>query len=724
MSPDDAAARTFSDSWHRVANVRAELRSSVRAHRQVFRGQPWVMLRDTLSSDWFRITEDAWSFVSRLSLERSIDETWLLALEADPDLALTQEEVVQLLGQLNLSNLLNFDRASAGASLFERYSKRRRQETRALLMGFLSIRIPLLDPDRLLEASRPLIRGLFGPVGALLYLALLALAGKALMDHVDRLFDQSAGLLAPGNLALLYVGFIIAKVVHEFGHAAACKRYGGEVHKMGVMLLIFAPMPYVDATASWGFRHRGERVMVGVAGVLAELGVAAVAALLWANTAPGAINAIAYNVIFVASVSSALFNLNPLLRFDGYHMLVDLIDVPNLFQRSREQLRYLAERFILALPNAQPAARTRTEAWLLPLYGVSSIVYWLMLMSTIVFFIAGEYLDLGVALAWMLGFTVVVMPVWKLLKFLATSPKLAHFRLRSVGICLSIAGLALALLGWVPMPDRVRASGVLEATAYRQLNSESSGFLVEMMSFPGAAVRKGEPLMRLESPDLIFDLRAAMLQREQLLAQELRATAVALADVMPLRRQREATESVILELDRQRMALTVVAPIDGIWSAPDLETGLGRWVARGSPLGAVVDPQGWRFVAVLPQVATHLFDNSVHQVEVRLRGEEHINIVARDARIVPFETGTLPSKALGFAGGGDIAVAPGDQNGLTAAEPFFRIQAHLPPEALLAERPALAHGRLGTLRLTLEDAPLLVQWERGIRQFLQRRFRV
>ncbi len=158
MSPDDAAARAFSDSWHRVAKVRVELRSSVRAHRRSFRGQPWVMLRDTLSSDWFRVSADAWAFVSRLTLERTIEDIWMQTLEIDPDRALTQEEVVQLIGQLNLSNLLNFDRSSAGSSLFERYRKRRRQEIRALLMGFLAIKIPLIDPDRALQAAMPLIR--------------------------------------------------------------------------------------------------------------------------------------------------------------------------------------------------------------------------------------------------------------------------------------------------------------------------------------------------------------------------------------------------------------------------------------------------------------------------------------------------------------------------------------------------------------------------------------
>jgi putative peptide zinc metalloprotease protein len=178
VSAEDAAGRTFSDSWHRVAQVRVELRSTVRAHRQMFRGREWVVLRDTLSSDWFRVTAQAWSFVSRLSLHRTVDEAWLEAVGADPDHALSQEEVVQLIGQLNLSNLLNFDRAGAGASLFDRYTRRRTRERRALLMGFMSIRIPLLDPDRMLQVAMPLIRVLFSPVGTLVYLVLLALAGK------------------------------------------------------------------------------------------------------------------------------------------------------------------------------------------------------------------------------------------------------------------------------------------------------------------------------------------------------------------------------------------------------------------------------------------------------------------------------------------------------------------------------------------------------------------
>jgi putative peptide zinc metalloprotease protein len=322
----------------------------------------------------------------------------------------------------------------------------------------------------------------------------------------------------------------------------------------------------------------------------------------------------------------------------------------------------------------------------------------------------------------MLAFMVLVLPVLKLLKYLASSPRLAHYRARTVGVAAGVAVLAFVLLAGVPVPDRIRAAGVVEASHFRQVHADTAGFVAEVRADPGGEVKQGQVLMRLRNTDLEFELRAARMQREQLLAQELRAMSTTTPDVAPLRRQREAVDSLIAELERQRAALTIVAPMDGVWSVPAADVASGRWVARGMPVGAVVDPRDWRFVAVLPQVSTHLFDNEVQQVEVRLRGEEGVNVLGTDVRIVPFETGKLPTPALGFPGGGEIAVSPQDAQGLTAAEPFFRIHARLPAHG--GDMPRLAHGRLGTMRLTLDNRPLLFQWDRSLRQFLQRRFRV
>lgn len=721
MNLEDAGGRTFSDAWHRVSAVRVQLRSSVVAHRQHFRGEPWVILRDRFNSEWFRVSPDAYDFLCRLGEGRSVDEAWNASLTADAQRALTQEEVVQLLGQLNLSNLIQYDRGDAAATQFERLSKRRVRETQQWLMGIMSIKVPLLDPDRALGHALPWIRRLFSPWGGLLYGLLLLAGGKALMDEGSQLFEQGAGLLAPANLVGLYLGFLLSKALHEISHAAVCKHFGGEVHKLGLMFLIFAPMPYVDATSAWGFRRRRDRVLVGLAGVLAELALAAVAALVWANTAPGALNSLAHNVIFVASVSTLIFNLNPLMRFDGYHVLVDLLEVPNLFQRSREQLRYLAERHVLRLPHAVPAARTSAETTLLPVYGVLSLVYWVLLMVTIVTFVAGEYFEFGLVLAALLVLTSVLMPLFKLLRYLAASPTLAFHRVRAVGVAVGLSALVLGGVAGVPVPDQVRVTGVLQAGDSRQLHVQSEGFVAELLAEPGAQVVAGQPLLRLSHPDLIYQIRAAEMQLMQLQAQEVQAIAQAVADLSPITRQIQAVQESLEVLQARQQKLWVLAPVDGVWAASALEGIRGQWLARGAPVGTLINADSWRFVGVLPQVGGHVFGDTIVHAEVRLRGQEEWLLQAHETVAMPFEQGQLPARALGTAGGGEITVSSSDPNGLSAAEPFFRLESRVSgADAQLA----LLHGRVGTLRLTLSSRPLLQQWQRQLQQFLQRRFRV
>lgn len=715
----DASAKTFSESWHKVATVRAALRPSVSAWRQEYRGVQWYVLQDAMSNQFFRVTADAYDFLSRLTPLRTVDEAWRDSLSEDPDRVLSQEEVVQLLGQLYTQNLLYFDRPGASLSLFERYRKRRQRETRAKLMGFLSIKVPLYDPDRLLNKALPLINFLYSPLGWLLYALLLGTAIKALLDNGDALFGQGVGLLAPENLPLLYVGFLLAKIIHEFSHGMACKRFGGEVHIMGVMFLVMTPMPYVDASASWGFREGWKRLLVAASGMIGEFALAAVAALVWVNTAPGVLNALAYNVMFVASVSTLLFNMNPLLRFDGYYMFVDLFAVPNLFQRSREQLRYLGERYLFGVRKARPAARTRGEARLLPVYAVLSLGYWVVLMGTIVWFVASEYLDIGMILAAFLLVLFLVVPLVKFLNYLFLSPRLMQQRPRALAVTGGLLLCGVLLLGLWPVADRVRAPGVLEARDMRQVNSETAGFLADVLAKPGAWVQAGTPLVQLENEGLDLEITLAELQRRQILAQELKAESAALADLSSLRRQRAAVEDSLADLRRRKAGLVITAPIEGRWVAPQFEQ--GAWMERGGGFGEVVDNRAFRLVAVVPQVASHLFDARIHAAEIRLVGEEGINVHADGVRVIPFEHGELPSPALGMPGGGTISVAPEDTRGVTASEPFFRIHAGIPAAGPL---PSLLHGRLGEMRLTLDPKPLLWQWERALRQFLQRNFHV
>ena len=169
----------------------------------------------------------------------------------------------------------------------------------------------------------------------------MVLAGVHWPELSENLADR---VLAVENLLVMWLCFPVVKFLHELGHAYAVKNGGGEVHEMGIMLLVFTPVPYVDASAASGFRSKWRRALVGAAGMLTEILIAAVFIVVWVAAEPGWLRAIAFNVGLSAGVSTVIFNANPLLRFDGYYILSDLIEVPNLGARGNQYWRYLLER--------------------------------------------------------------------------------------------------------------------------------------------------------------------------------------------------------------------------------------------------------------------------------------------------------------------------------------------------------------------------------------------
>ena len=266
--------KTFSESWYRVANQRIYLRPGVRVRRQNFRGERWIVLENPFSNQYFRLRPGAYEFVARLQPDCTVEQVWQQCLDRFPDEAPSQEAVIQLLSQLYFANLLQYDLAVDSAQLFQRYKQRKQREIGFQFLNIMFMRFPLLDPDRFLVRILPVLGKLISPAGVALWAIVVGFAVKIVVDNFGALREQGQNVLAPGNLALLYLGLIFIKTLHEFGHALFCRKFGGEVHVMGVMLMIFTPMPYVDATSSWGFRERYKRVLVGAAGMIVELFVA------------------------------------------------------------------------------------------------------------------------------------------------------------------------------------------------------------------------------------------------------------------------------------------------------------------------------------------------------------------------------------------------------------------------------------------------------------------
>lgn len=710
---------TFSESWFRIANQRISLRPHVEVRRQRFRGERWYVLEDPFNNQFFRVRPVAWAFLARLTPDRTVESVWQECFDERPEEAPGQEEVIRLLAQLYQANLLHSNLAPDTAKLFERYRKRRQRETQAYLKNIMFARIPLLDPDNFLKSIMPIAKLCFSWFGALVWFGVVFFALKLAVDRFGDLKTQGQGILATGNLFWLYVALVLIKTLHEFGHATACRRFGGEVHTMGIMFLLFTPIPYMDATSSWAFRSRWKRALVGGAGMIVEVFVAAIATFVWAKTGQGVINSIAYNMMFVASVSTVLFNANPLLRFDGYYILSDLLDIPNLHQRGTALLRHLWESRVFGVKDTHNPARTRKETAWLTAFSITSNIYRVFVFSAILIFVADRFLILGVLMVVACVISWVIIPVGKLVVYLASSPKLERTRPRALIIVVSLVVAVFVLLDVIPFPHRFRAPGVVQAVEDSVIVPATNGRLVEIFAPNGSKVVAGQPLFRLENPELQIQIESGEAELEQSRALELRALDGQKADLKPIATRIQAVTEMLTTLKERRDALLVRAPHAGDWVAPNLEDILDSWIVRGTPVGEIVDTDQIYLAAIVSQEeASRLFTDELGEATVRIKGQAGESVPVTSRLIVPADRQNLPSAALGWRGGGNVAVDVQDNSGVKATEPFFEVRATLervPGVALL-------HGRSGVVRFDLPPEPLVRRWIRKLRQVLQNRY--
>jgi len=746
---------TFSESWYRVASLRPRLRSSVQVFRQHFRGQMWHVLQDPGSNQFFRLNDTGYHFVGLLDGRKTVAEVWSICNQQLGDASPTQGEAIALLGQLYTSNLLQADVPPDAQGLFRRYKQRVGREVRGYLTNLLFIRIPLLDPDRFLEKWVGVFGAVFSIAGFILWLALVSTGVYFLLGRTDELGNQAMGILATTNLPLLAISFWIVKIVHEFGHGFACKKFGlraggGEVHTMGIMFLIFMPLPYVDASSAWAFRSKWHRVTVGAAGMFCELAIAAVAAIVWASVGDGMVKVLAYNCMFIASVTTLLFNANPLLRYDGYYILSDLLEIPNFAQRSKSYLYYLVKKFIWSVHNPRNPANTTGEKIWFVLYGIASTIYRLFILIVILMFLSDrlpEQLKFLATIAAVVSGTVwLCTPLFKFTKYLATSGELARVRGRAVTSTLLTVTSIIMLVGVWPMPDRVRAEGVVEPLGLSVVYARTDGKIANFLP-SGTTVSAGDVLINAMPADddpqkrveFIDNLNNELIARRLILQAEYekikRQQDWALAEnehaVLASRvEEAKAKAEQIQRVEDDIRNLTIRSPTSGVWISPDVDRLKGNFVQKGQQIGLIADrrPKNLIVRTVAPQeIGGMLYElrnrkNHTIPLEIRIKGQPVPAFGGEIRKILNSAQDVLPSPALGYAVGGPVVTRQDDRQGLMAAEGFFEI--HVTPRADKTdsgEKITLLPGQRVVVRFDMPAKPLAAQWWRSLLQLLQKK---
>lgn len=653
----------LSSSWYRVSGLRLRLRTNARIHRSSFRGQVWYVLQDRTSGRFHRFPPETYLVISLMDGQRTMEEVWDVACSQLKDKALTQDELIQLLGQLHSADVLSGD---VPPDIDELAVRGTRQRNRKLLMKFinpLAIRFGLLDPDDFLAATLPLVRPLFSIFGALLFVGLVIYAAAlAAMNWGELTENVTDKALAAENIALLLLAYPAIKALHELGHAYSIKRWGGEVHEVGIMLLVFMPVPYVDASDSLAFQNKWQRALVGGAGVLVEMILASLALIVWVNAEEGLVRAFAFNVMLIGGVSTLLFNGNPLLKFDGYYVLSDVVEIPNLATRANQYLGYLIKRYAFGMTSAtSPVSAPGEPAWFV-IYAIAAFGYRVVLTAAIVTIVATHFFILGTIIACWAIILMIGVPLAKHAHFLFTSPSLRRKRSRAfavVGGALAIVAFALFVL---PLPYSTTAEGVVWIPGNGIVHAGSEGVVREVLASPDAQIVSGLPLVRLDDPLVAARVQLMSHRVKELELRLLKQDLSDLANARIVREElRHAQADYELALARQE-ALTIRATSDGTLILPNASDLVGRYVRRGEVIAYVARFDAPLIRVIVPEDDADLVRSDTSGVSIRFVGDTSKTYSAEIVREIPALTATLPNSALSTVGGGQIALDPRDAN--------------------------------------------------------------
>ncbi|MCK9362415.1 MAG: efflux RND transporter periplasmic adaptor subunit [Syntrophales bacterium] len=707
----------YSNSWYRVASLKPFVRNHAEIHRQDYRGKVWYVLEDHASGRFHRFTEETYFIIGLMNGKWTLQQIWEAACRNLGEDMPTQDELIALVSQLHQADVLQTDISPDIGNLHRRQQKDRQTRFWNAVRSPLAMRLPLLDPDRFLEKTMRITRPFFTLPAGVLWLAIVVSAVFLAITHWQDLTANLADrVLLLENLFTFWLIYPVVKTFHEFGHAYAVKRWGGEVHEMGVMFIVFMPIPYVDASAATAFPDKWQRMIVGGSGIAVELLIASLSMFLWLNLEPGAARAVAYNTMIVTGVSTLFFNGNPLLKFDGYYVLCDLLEIPNLGMRANRYLGYLAQRYLIRNEEAEYPISDKGEAGWLFVYGVSSFCYRLYITLRIALFVAGRFFLIGILIALWAIAGLLLGPLARAGRLIMANRALYKLRGRILAIFLITVGGLLLFATAISFPSFTTAEGILWPGDQSQLRSGAEGFIREIVAVPGNQVKPGQILIRCENSDLVFQVRLLEAERMELEARYRSAFVRDRNEERILKEEIAHIQEKIAEAREELAALDVRSPAAGILFLPQAGDMPGRFVKRGDALGYVIDYSKINVRVVIPQADVDRVRSNVRSVKLRLAEAPSVEIASELIREVPAASSNLPSFALSLQGGGAIALDPEAGNVPKSFENYFHFDLRMPV------RTALRIGERVYVRFEHDPESLMRRGYRAIRHLFLRTF--
>lgn len=577
-------------------------------------------------------------------------------------------------------------------------------------------RLPLFNPDPYLARLMPWLSWLAGPLFFALWLILGVSAMVLLLSNWDQFVNQARAFFSAGNMLVIGIIWIVLKLLHELGHAIVCGRHGGRVYEMGILFILFIPLTYVNATSSWGFASRWQRIQVGMAGMFMELFVAWLAMLFWATHMNSPAGLIAHHTVLIAGVSSLLFNANPLMRFDGYYILSDLVRVPNLYFHGLNSIRRMIDRLLFAIPAPQSPAKTPLAV---TLYGLAVYLWRILVIATLSILACtlfggwGLVLSIAALLGWV--YQAVTTLYHKLNSYRQIQPKAAmHLLLRSTLLC----ALCLFLLFGLNYRRQLSAPAVVLFEKEYSVRAKTAGFAEQILVRESQSVEAGQLLVVLANDELSALLQDSELQLAIVTLQHRQAQAAgSSSSAQILSRQIEVLDQRRQNLLSDLQNLRIVAPAEGIVIGR-FNDRIGTLVQKGEELFQIVSPDGKHLVASISQDDIGSFRSSQAQpVEVDMTAAGLGRFTAAVEDISPSASTELGHQAFAAQYGGPLDVkeiaTAADKISYEFFAPRFSIYLTL-PETM---RSRLLGGQPAMIRYRSVDLPPAIHLWQGLKKW-------
>ena len=605
-------AESLVSSSSRPLTVRK--RPDLTASRHRYQGTGYWVVKEPVGLQYYRFHDEEYFILNMLDGHISLQQIKDGFEQRFAPQKITFGDLQQFIGMLHRSGLVISNSPGQGKALEHRGRKKKNKEILGKFTNLFAVRFKGFDPERILNALLPWWGWVFS-VPALIFFVVLMLAAALLLgsqyETVYARLPTFQQFFAADRWLILGATMAIVKVIHEFGHGLSCKKFGGECHEIGFMLLVFTPCLYCNVSDSWMLPNKWKRVWIGAGGIYVEMILASIATFVWWFSETGTVvNDLCLNMMFLNVVSTVLVNGNPLLRFDGYYILMDLLEIPNLRQKSTEVLKRGFQKLCLGLELQDDPFLPQRGKLFFALFTMASVAYRWIVVFSICWFVIKVLEPYGLEaigrIVAVIGFSgLIAQPIIQTWKFCRTPGRLSKVKRFNVLVSLGVLAVVLGAVCYIPLPHHVDCAFEIQPNDAGRVYAGTSGHVV-WTAKPGTEVKEGDVIAQLENHQLLLEMKGYESQDKLLRVQlenisgQKRYDRSLSARIQTIKKQLAANEEQRLKTEEKLKKLQITAPSDGIVIPPPhrprQDAGDGRLPSwEGTPLdphniGALLTP--------------------------------------------------------------------------------------------------------------------------------------